>query len=155
MHYINRIEKVLCVISISAVVVLVLLQVFMRYVTGSSLAWSEELTSWFFLWMAWLGISANYVKSEHISVGGITYLFKNRYAQYSLRLLVSVGSLMFLGFLAYSTYETMMKPFIWKQSSVVLGLPIYILYLSVLVGCLLSMIRLIYNDLYHFKNAKS
>jgi len=155
MHYINKIEKLFCVISISAIVILVILQIFMRYVTGNSLAWSEELTSWFFLWMAWLGISANYVNNEHISVGGITYLFKSRYAQYFFRLLVSVGSLLFLGFLAYNTYATMMKPFIWNQSSVVLGLPVSILYLSVLFGCVLSMIRLIYSGINCLNHDKS
>lgn len=151
MNYINKVEKLLCVVSISAIVILVLLQVFMRYVSGSSLAWSEELTSWFFLWMAWLGISANYVNNEHISIGGITYLFKHHYAQHAFRLLVSVGSLIFLGILTYITYQTMLKPFIWRQSSVVLGLPVYILYLSVLSGCLLSMLRLIYNEIVYFK----
>lgn len=154
MHYINKIEKLFCVISISAIVVFVLSQIFMRYVTGSSLAWSEELTSWFFLWMAWLGISANFVKNEHISVGGITYLFKQPGAQAFFRLLVTIGSLLFLGFLAYITYKTMMKPFIWKQSSIVLGLPVYILYLSVLFGCVLSMIRLIFNEIQSLKTAE-
>lgn len=154
MHYINKIEKLLCVVSISAIVLLVLSQIFMRYVTGSSLAWSEELTSWFFLWMAWLGISANFVKNEHISVGGITYLFSQPCMKLLFRLIVSVGSVLFLGFLAYITYRTMMKPFIWRQSSIVLGLPVYILYLSVIVGCLLSMLRVIYAEMLHLKAIK-
>jgi len=154
MHYINKIEKLLCVVSISAIVLLVLSQIFMRYVTGSSLAWSEELTSWFFLWMAWLGISANFVKSEHISVGGITYLFSQPCMKVFFRLVVSIGNVLFLGFLAYITYRTMMKPFIWKQSSIVLGLPVYILYFSVIVGCVLSMLRVIYAEMLHLRAAK-
>lgn len=154
MHYINKLEKLLCVVSISAIVIFVLSQIFMRYVTGNSLAWSEELTSWFFLWMAWLGISANFVKNEHISVGGITYLFEKRGYQVFLRLLVSVGSCLFLGMLAYITFKTMMKPFIWRQSSVVLGLPVYILYMSVLVGCLLSILRLVFNEIQNLKTDK-
>lgn len=141
MRYVNAVEKALCVVSILAVVVLILMQIFMRYVSGQSLAWSEELTSWFFLWMAWLGFSANYQKGEHISVGGMVDLVPGRVGTW-LRLVVPVGSILFLGYLGYMTYLTMMKPFIWRQSSVVLGLPVSILYVAVLVGCGLSLLRL-------------
>jgi TRAP-type C4-dicarboxylate transport system permease small subunit len=147
MIYINKLEKMFCVVSILSIVILVVMQVFMRYVSGQSLAWSEELTSWFFLWMAWLGISANYVKNEHISIGGIFLLIKSNHIKNIITFLVAICSVIFLGYLAYITYQTMMKPYIWRQSSVVLDLPVYILYLSVITGCTLSIINLIYNNI--------
>lgn len=151
MSYLNKLEKFLCVLSILSIVVLVVMQVFMRYVTGQSLAWSEELTSWCFLWMAWLGISANYVKDEHISIGGITLLMSSDKLKKLISLFVCVCSVLFLGYLALITYQTMMKPYIWRQSSVVLGLPVYILYVSVITGCLLSIVNLIYTNVMSFK----
>ncbi|WP_417519558.1 MULTISPECIES: TRAP transporter small permease [Pseudomonadota] len=142
MRHVNAVEKALCVLSILAIVVLVLMQIFMRYVSGQSLAWSEELTSWFFLWMAWLGFSANYQKNEHISVGAIVDMVGGPIGS-MLKIFVGLGSILFLGYLGYITYSTMVKPFIWRQSSVVLGLPVWILYLSVLAGCGLSVLRLV------------
>ncbi|WP_133012327.1 TRAP transporter small permease [Marinomonas flavescens] len=154
MSYLNKLEKFLCVLSILSIVFLVVMQVFMRYVTGQSLAWSEELTSWCFLWMAWLGISANYIKNEHISIGGLTLLISSKKAKQVSSLLICVCSVLFLGYLALITYQTTMKPYIWRQSSVVLGLPVYILYISVVTGCILSIVNLIYFNVISFKNNK-
>lgn len=151
MSLINRLEKLFCVLSILSIVVLVVMQVFMRYVTGQSLAWSEELTSWCFLWMAWLGISANYVKDEHISIGGLTLFLSGKKVKRLVSIFVCVSSALFLGYLALITYQTMIKPYIWRQSSVVLGLPVYILYISVIVGCVLSILNLIYSNIVSLK----
>jgi len=138
---INRVEKFFCVLSLLSIVILVTLQIFMRYVSGSSLDWSEELTSWAFLWMAWLGFSANYTKNEHISLGGIAFLFEGGKMATILDYIIKISTIVFLSILFYLTYRTLIKPFIWRQSSVVLSLPVYILYFSVLVGCGLSVLK--------------
>ena len=50
-------EISICVALLSAMTLILAVQVFMRYVMGASLSWSEELARYLFIWLIYLGIS--------------------------------------------------------------------------------------------------
>ena len=54
---ITRIEEVVSSFCLSAMIVIISVQVFRRYVLQSSLDWSEELARYFFIWAVYIGCS--------------------------------------------------------------------------------------------------
>ncbi|MDR2391037.1 MAG: TRAP transporter small permease [Planctomycetota bacterium] len=68
----RAIEKAMDVLSIilfSGVFVAVLLQIFYRYVLGSPLVWSEELSRILFIWVALIGWTIAMRHGSHLRIG--------------------------------------------------------------------------------------
>lgn len=61
----NGVVKHLAAVLTAAMAVLVFLQVLFRYVLNSPLDWSEELSSFAFVWMALLGASVGLRHNQH------------------------------------------------------------------------------------------
>ena len=122
-------EKVLASALLAAIVLLIFGNVFMRYILNASLSWGEELTLWLFVWFVWLGVSYAFHTGDHVRITVLRDVLSERarlYADVVIALLV-------LGFLIVLTIECIKlirQPFVASQTSVVLGLPIPILYAS-------------------------
>ncbi|TRD22655.1 TRAP transporter small permease [Palleronia caenipelagi] len=135
-------EKALASLLLAAIVLLIFGNVFMRYIMNASLSWGEELTLWLFVWFVWLGVSYAFHTGDHVRITVLRDLLGKRGQLY---VDVAVG-LLVLGFLAILTWECLkliQMPFVASQKSVVLGLPIPILYASAPVGATLSAFRVI------------
>lgn len=135
-------EKALTSILLAAIVLLIFGNVFMRYIMNASLSWGEELTLWLFVWFVWLGVSYAFHTGDHVRITVLRDVLSER-----ARLFADVViALLVLGFLLVLTVECIkliMMPFVASQNSVVLGLPIPILYASAPVGAGLSAIRVV------------
>lgn len=138
----QNVEKTLASVLLAAIVLLIFGNVFMRYIMNASLSWGEELTLWLFVWFVWLGVSYAFHTGDHVRITVLRDVLGERarlYADVVIALLV-------LGFLLILTLECVkliMMPFVASQTSVVLGLPIPILYASAPVGAGLSAIRVV------------
>lgn len=135
-------EKVLASALLAAIVLLIFSNVFMRYILNASLSWGEELTLWLFVWFVWLGVSYAFHTGDHVRITVLRDVLSER-----ARLFADVViALLVLGFLVVLTIECIKlirQPFVASQTSVVLGLPIPILYASAPIGAGLSAIRVI------------
>ncbi|MFA3920853.1 TRAP transporter small permease [Ruegeria hyattellae] len=135
-------EKVLASALLAAIVFLIFGNVFMRYIMNASLSWGEELTLWLFVWFVWLGVSYAFHTGDHVRITVLRDVLSERARLYA----DVVISLLVLGFLIVLTVECVkliLQPFVASQTSVVLGLPIPILYASAPVGAGLSAIRVV------------
>lgn len=135
-------ERVLTAVLLASIVGLIAGNVFMRYVLNASLSWGEELTLWLFVWFVWISVSLAFKRGEHIRITVLVDAMGPK-AQRVMGVLVSVVILAFFGVLIMECMKLIQKPFVASQKSVVLGLPIPILYASALVGATLSSIRVI------------
>ena len=68
----NYAEEIILVTMFALMVVVIFVQVIMRYVFHSSLTWSEELGKFLFVWISWLGISIGEKRGEHIKITMLT-----------------------------------------------------------------------------------
>lgn len=135
-------ERILVALLLAAIVVLITINIFMRYVMNSSLSWGEELTLWFFVWFVWLAVSHAFHKRAHVRIT----VFRDLLNERAIRILDLCVDLLILTFLIILTVECLrliQLPFVANQSSVVLGIPIPILYASAPVGATLSAIRVV------------
>lgn len=135
-------EKALASLLLAAIVLLIFGNVVMRYILNASLSWGEELTLWLFVWFVWIGVSYAFHTGAHVRITVLRDVLGER-----ARLIADgVIALLVLGFLVVLTVECIKlirMPFVASQTSVVLGLPIPILYASAPVGAGLSAIRVI------------
>lgn len=143
--WINKhIEELLLSISLITFVIVMGLQVFMRYVVNQSLAWPEELSRYIFIWFTFIGVSYAIRTRSHLRIDILqSYLSKK-----ALNVLETVVDIVFIifsvivviaGFSIFNTFlETM-------QTSPGLGIPFAFVYLSLPIGFGLSIIRLIQN----------
>lgn len=135
-------EKMLAVVLLAAIVILIFANVIMRYVMNASLTWGEELTLWLFVWFVWIGVSYAFHTGDHVRITVLRDLTGPR-GSLIVDAIVALMVLVFLAVLTYECVKLIMMPFVASQSSVVLGLPIPILYASAPVGAALSAIRVI------------
>lgn len=142
MKFLNdRLEESLMVALLAGMVVLIGLQVFMRYVMHASLSWSEELARYLFIWATYIGVSYGVRQRAHIRVtAGISWL--------GLRARLGVDVLTHLIFAAFAVIV------IWQgwimtakitrfgQTSSSLGVPMGWVYAAPIVGFALVLLRL-------------
>lgn len=140
----HNLEKVLASILLAAIVLLIFGNVFMRYIMNASLSWGEELTLWLFVWFVWLAVSYAFHSREHVRITFIRDCLAER-ARLFLDMVIDLLVLAFLVTLTIECIKLIMLPFVASQNSVVLGLPIPILYASAPVGAALSSFRVVQN----------
>lgn len=136
-----RLEEYILVPSLVFTVILIFIQVVMRYVFQSSLSWSEELARYIFVWQTWIGASFAVKHCKHIRVE-----FAKNFLSPSGRKFLDVT--VFLIWLGFSIFLTMKSGqlssilFQRNQISPAMGIPMAWAYLSVPVGCGLMSLRL-------------
>nr|WP_246407415.1 TRAP transporter small permease [Geomicrobium halophilum] len=130
------------VILTSIMVIITALQIFMRFVLGSSLEWSEELARYCFIWMIYIGISYGVKKQRHIKVDVLMLLFKDK-GKVILNMIANVIFLAFAIFIVIYGTNIAVQIFGWGQTSPGLGLPMAFVYFATPAGMSLTVIRLI------------
>ncbi len=64
----DRILSIICAILLSFMTILVLIQVFSRYVLGSPVAFTEELVRYSLIWTGFIGAAYAFSTREHMSL---------------------------------------------------------------------------------------
>lgn len=138
----DNLEAALGGALLAGVVLLITVQVVMRYVFQNALSWSEELTLWTFIWFIWIGISYAFKERKHVKVTFFQDFLPIK-AKAALEVVIDISVIVFLLIMTYQSYKLISLPYVLSQKSVVLNLPIAILYASAPVGSLLSVFRII------------
>lgn len=151
LHWLDEyLEAGLAALLLATIVALITTQVFMRYVLQNSLSWSEELTLWFFVWFIWLATSYAFKRRVHVKVAVLSQVLTPK-NQLILSIFTQLLVVVFLTVLIYQCLILMNMPFVAKQRSVVLGMPIQYFYASAPFGAALSLWRLFQNLFVDFK----
>ena len=134
-------EEAFTVVLMALMTILIGVQIFMRYVMGASLSWSEELARYFFIWMTYSGVAYAIRKNAHIRVTMFAHLLPPK-GQVYLRLLTHA---IFAGFACYAMYQgwfLIEKTFRFGQKSASLGMPMAYIYLAPFTGFSMVLVRL-------------
>ncbi|HZH61472.1 MAG TPA: TRAP transporter small permease [Metabacillus sp.] len=135
----ENVEGILLILLSILTVVVVFIQVFMRYVLGSSLVWSEELARYAFIWMIYIGVSYGVKRKAHISVDAVSLLFKRK-GKFILAMCSNIAFLAFAVILIYFSFEVVNQV---TRSSPAMDIPMQWVYAAPMVGLLLTAIRII------------
>ncbi|MDK2870877.1 MAG: C4-dicarboxylate transporter, DctQ subunit [bacterium] len=128
-----------------------LLQVFMRYVVGASLSWAEEFCRYLFVWSSLLSIGYSIRKKTILRVDSLVEAMPLRIKRW-FRIAIEVVVLVFFLYLfikAIPVVEMIRKS---GQRSPAMEIPMYLVYLSAIVGFFLAVIRSIQSLIEMVKN---
>ncbi len=135
-----------------AIVVIMIVQVFARYVLNASLIWAEELCRYILVWQSFLLIGIAYYQGELIVLDVLSSRMSPT-VRFVLRLLVAIPVCYFLylivkhGLIFAGRYQAQTIPaidFIWtslvgKPAQV----PIFWVYVSVPTGCAILLVHIL------------
>jgi len=137
-------EEYFLVFSLVVLVLVVFLQVIMRYVFQNSLSWSEEFARYLFLWQIWIGASFAAKKLRHLKVEALLNALSGK-SRIILDLVATIISIGFAVFLAYKSLEITILVNNTAQTTPALGIRMSIPYAAVPVGMILMVFRLLQN----------
>ena len=136
----NKSIRVLTILCLSALTVIVPIEVFLRYLFGKSLYVTEELTRYLMVWVVFLASSLAIRENSHISIEIFVNRFRGRYRS-GVNLIAQVLLLTFLVFLIIEGIIAL--SFQMDQIIPSLGLPIFWFYLAIPVGSFLIILNLL------------
>jgi len=141
-HKWDKFEEYTLVFILILMVILVFVQIIMRYVFHNSLYWSEELSRYLFLWLIWIGTSFALRERRHISLKIFANIFSKKVQTY-IEFFSLLIWFVFCFLMAYKGIELVLILFYRGQTSPALGIPMAYVYLSMPIGFTLMFVRLI------------
>lgn len=134
--------EVVTALILIAMVSMSILQVFMRYVMNTPLAWPEEYSRWMFLWLVMLGCVTVTRTGSHIRMPMLVHRLPALTRPYTdlLAILLSATALSLIGVLGYQLMTNT------TATSIVAGISYKWLYLALPVGSALSLLTLLRAD---------
>ncbi len=157
----ENLERWFIAAAMASMVIFIGLQVFMRYALQNSLVWSEEFVRWTFIWTIWIGIAYAFKTRQHIRITVVVDLFSDL-RKTQINIAIQIVMLLFFLWIGYLGYEQVTKPFILRQTSVVMSWPIIggqvgqgWMYATLPIGSALSAYRLLQNILEDLKNIRN
>lgn len=141
-NFLEKFEERLLISSLALIVIIVFMQVIMRYFFHKSLTWSEEVARFTFLWMVWLGAGYATKKRAHIKIEAFVSRLSPP-ARRRVDFLSLIIWILFAFFLVYKSTELTRLLFRRHQMSPVLEIPMAWAYMAVPAGSALMLIRLI------------
>ena len=140
--FLDNFEEYFIVWTLALMTILVFAQVVMRYVFHNSLAWSEEMSRYLFLWCSWIGASYAVKVRSHFRVECFVNAIKGQARKYYELVILVIWFLFSVGMTWYGTNLIIFMHESGQISSA-MQIPMTIPYASVPVGCALMSIRLI------------
>jgi TRAP-type C4-dicarboxylate transport system permease small subunit len=134
----NFLVGVLIVVFTSLMVIDVNMGVFCRYVLNSALSWTEELSRYLMVWVAYLGMSFAVRDNQHMGLYSIVEKFSPRvrsYIEFGNRIIVMI--FLVIVFRYSADHLRVVK----AQVSPSLEIPMFWPYLGVTVGVGLMMLE--------------
>jgi len=153
-NWANEIENNLSAGLLASILIILFMQVVLRYVFRASNAWSEELARYMLIWFAYLSASVCVYKNAHIRIDTLLSIWPK-----ALRpAIVVVGNLIFFAFCVVSTYHGWLFTRTLMATGAVslgLGLEMWIVFAVIPVGNVAMAIRLIQHTVKTFRKPKA
>ena len=123
-------EEVLASIAISITVLVVMVNVILRYGFGFVVPWSEELSVICFIWAVYLGISSGYKHKLHMGVDIIVSQLPER-ARHLFSIVIYGFLLVVNGVVGWLSYDYMMLS---TKITPVIGMPYFYINIVLLIS---------------------
>jgi C4-dicarboxylate transporter DctQ subunit len=136
----NKSIKGLTILCLSVLTVIVPTEVFLRYLFGKSLYFTEELTRYLMVWVVFLASSLAMREDSHIKIEIMVNRFRGK-GRFWVNLIAQISLLIFLLFLIIEGLTALT----YQRDQIIpsLGIPIFWFYLAIPVGSLLMALNLL------------
>ncbi len=135
-------EEFILLVFLIVMVLVMGVQVLMRYLLNYSLTWSEELTRYLFVWSSFLSIGYCIKNSSSIKLEQFLGLLPKGVAQ-GIRLSSKIVMLSFFIFILKNSISLVQSTKVSEQVSSAMGFPMYLVQSAAVAGFALAIIRLL------------
>lgn len=135
-----KIEQVGATLLMLAISGIVLAGVFSRYLLAEPFYGTDRLATYVFVLLSFWGIQMASGYYEHITVGVVRQWIGTKMGAY-LSALASLLTAVFLGYLAWVGYGFVRFLYEAEEKDIVLGLPMWIVYVFFVVAAIFSALR--------------
>ncbi|GAE31801.1 TRAP transporter small permease [Halalkalibacter hemicellulosilyticus] len=127
------------------------MQITMRFIFDNSLAWSEELARYCFIWLIYIGIAYGVKRSRHICLDVVYDIVPDAWKKVMLLISNVLVGLFALYVIYYSVFliEQLTN---FSQTSAAMRINMIYVYLSVPIGMAITLLRLIQNLVHVIRN---
>lgn len=143
-------EPALIIASVSLIVVLIFTNVILR-LFDTTLPWAGELSRYLFVWMVYLGISYGIKKKRHLKVS-VLFDILPRKASLVAQIFSDLLFLAYSFVVLYYGYIITAKAISRNQIAPAMEVSVGLLYAALVIGSLLSIIRLLMSINEHCGN---
>jgi TRAP-type C4-dicarboxylate transport system permease small subunit len=139
----DHFEESIAAVFFSIMIILISIQIFLRYLFNYSIVWSEELARYLFIWQIYLGASLGIKNDAHLKVDVIYMIFPkktHKYIQIFSNVIFLTFTLIIVGqgiILLYNMF------YFGKQLTPSLQIPMVAVYTIIPFSALLMSIRLL------------
>ena len=141
---INRATAVIVIAEYLVLIAIIPVAVFFRYVLNNSLVWAEELARYLFIWITFLGAGLGVGKKVHIGVDAVSKRLPGA-SRWKVEVGVNIGILGFL--VPLIIYGAQLTAFGMENQSLILGIPMGVVYLAAPSGGLVMLMNVILDIL--------
>lgn len=141
-------EEIILIVLLIMITMIMGIQVCARYIFNYSLAWSEEITRYLYIWSGFISVSYCTKKCISIKVEQFVSVFPEK-IKIILKMINHSIEFIFFFYLIPFAYKYLISAIESKQISPACGIPMYFVQLSPLVGFVLVEFRIIqcwYNE---------
>lgn len=137
---IDKVEDSIGLVCYVTMFIVVLIQVFFRFVLHNALSWTEEVARYLMIWMICVGISAGVKSRAHIGIEAIVDRLPKKVSRVMafvidiVVLLIYICTAVFSVQMVISTYES-------QQLTPSTRIPMYWIYMALPLGFILSSFR--------------
>lgn len=147
-------EKVILSILVLAIVLVMLLQIVCRYFFNNSLIWSEEFCRYCYIYFMFIGTSLAVRERSELRVDAVVSILPEK-ARGVLNVIVDIAVFLMLVYLSYWSIPMVQSMYYQGGYSPALKLPVFIVYMSVPIGFILSALRYLQKFYQMFKTASN
>lgn len=144
---VNDFEYFVSAFALLALVFLLTISIGARYVGGTSVPWSEEVSRFMFIAVIFASISYAARQHRHIRV---TMFVEKAFSKRAQQIVLTLGDLVWLGYNAvvlYAAYVVIADLFEFPFKSAVLNLPMYFVYAIIPIFFVTISIRIVQSIL--------
>lgn len=141
-HVVDKVMEALSALILGGMTLLIFVQVLARYVFKAPLAWSEEGARFLFIWMTFIAGYVGARKAQHIGVELVQNLFPVPVKK-GMKVLCDLLSAGFFLLVLYNCCNQWGK--LSAQTSPALKLPMSVVYLGMMLGCLCLAASYLYH----------
>jgi len=150
----ENLEKFLCSLLFAFFSSVMIVNVFMRFVVGNAIPWASDLVLFIFAWFVMIGMSYAVKTRSHIAVT----FFTDHMAVGTRRacaFVVNIILVLFLILLCYNSIRLLGDRSVMNKYGLLIRYPLWSMYMSLSVGCALSIFRTVQNMIEDARTAKT
>lgn len=141
LDFVDSLVKWLSILLAAAMVFVVIMQVFARYLPTPTPPWTEELARYLMIYMAFIGASHGIKNWNNIRVDYFINKLPNK-ARKALEIAIQLGALVLIVYIAYLSF-TVFPVVGYRQYSATLKVPMFYAQLAIPIGFVLMALQLI------------